>query len=225
MNFGLAFSYPFKDQEWPRKVLIPALIFLIPIVGQLYLMGWMVDIARRVIQHDETPLPEIDFGRQFVDGLKAFVVSFVYALPIIVLEIPIIIFSSTAGSGNNDQTLTGVGGILSICCGGLIFLYALVMAVLIPAALGNMAAKGTLSAGLNFAQTIALVRAAPGAYLLVLLGALVSGLIGSLGTVACFIGVLATTAYAMAVNGHLYGQAYNEATNNQGVSAGYARVY
>ena len=186
----------------------------------------MLDITRRVIQHDQTPLPEIDFGRQLGDGLKAFVVSFVYALPIIVFEIPINVLSVMTTSGNGDtQSMSNILVILSVCCGGLIILYSLVMALLIPAAFGNLAAKGNIGDGLRFGEVIGLVRAAPGPYLLVLLGSIITGLIGSLGFIACFIGVIATTAYAMTVNAHLYGQAYNEATPAQGYTTGYARVY
>lgn len=57
-----------------------------------------------------------------------------------------------------------------------------------------------------------MVRAAPSAYLIVLLGSIVAGLVGSLGIILCVIGVVFTYAYAMVVNAHLWGQAYNVAT-------------
>lgn len=78
-----------------------------------------------------------------------------------------------------------------------------------------MAATDNLSAGFRFSEVIRLVRSAPGAYLMVLLGVIISGILGSLGVILCVIGVFFTLAYAMAVNGHLYGQAYREATTNR----------
>ncbi len=223
MNFGQAFTYVFEDPDWAKKVLIPALIAIIPIVGQIFLLGWMLDITRRVIQRNPRPLPELDFGRQLVDGLKGFVIGFVYALPILILEIPIIIVSSSMSTQNFDTNTTAgpLVAIVSVCCGGLILLYALLMAFFLPAALGNYAASGNLSAGFRFREIFGLLRAAPGAYLLTLLGVIVAGFISGLGSIACVIGVFATLAYAQAIMGHLYGQAYLEATGNKGLARAY----
>jgi hypothetical protein len=78
-----------------------------------------------------------------------------------------------------------------------------------------------MGAALRFSDIIGLVRASPGSSLIVLLGTILTGFIAQLGVIACAIGVVVTMAYAMAVNGHLYGQAYLDATRNRGV----ARVY
>jgi hypothetical protein len=43
-----------------------------------------------------------------------------------------------------------------------------------------------------------------------LLGVIVSGIIGSLGLIVCVIGVFVTYAYSLAVDGHLWGQAYSQ---------------
>jgi len=222
MNFGQAFTYVFEDPDWAKKVLIPALIGLIPLIGQLFLIGWMLDITRRVIEQNPRPLPELDFGRQLGEGFKGFVIGLVYAIPIIILDIPIIIVSVLMSNENMDPNTAGpLVTVVSLCCGGLILLYSILMAFLLPAALGKFAASGNLSAGLRFQEVFGLLRAAPGAYLMVFLGVIVAGFIAGLGSIACGIGVLATIAYAQAIMGHLYGQAYVEATRNRG----FARVY
>lgn len=222
MNFGRSFSYQFEDPDWAKKILIPALIAIIPIVGQIFLIGWLLNITRAVIRQDPRPLPELDFGKQFSDGLKGFVVALVYSLPAIVMSIPVGIVTGLAGqSGMDEETLNVVLPLVTVCCNGLIFLYSLVLAFVIPAAYGNMISKENLGAAFRLSEVFALVRAAPGAYLLVLLGSFLAGLLAQLGLIACVIGVIVTYAYAMSVNGHLYGQAYNEATRNQGV----ARIY
>jgi hypothetical protein len=48
MEFGRAFSYAFEDSEWIKKVGIAALVFLIPLLGLIILMGWSLEIIRRV---------------------------------------------------------------------------------------------------------------------------------------------------------------------------------
>ncbi|MCD4698964.1 MAG: DUF4013 domain-containing protein, partial [Phycisphaerae bacterium] len=86
MDFGLAFSFPFQDEEWIKKILLTGVIFLIPVVGQIAVMGWALTITRRIIRNDPEPLPDwSDFGGYLGLGFKAFVVVLVFVLPIIIL--------------------------------------------------------------------------------------------------------------------------------------------
>lgn len=223
MNFGLAFSFPFQDPDWAKKILIPALIGLIPILGQIFLLGWALDITRRVIRQDPTPLPDLDFGRQIVDGFKGLLVGLVYAIPVFILIIPVIIVSAaTGGYGSMDEdTASAMFALVTICCNSLILIYSMFMMFVLPASYAHMVARDNLGAAFQLGEIFQLVRSAPGAYLLVLLGMLITGFIGGLGGIVCFVGVVLTYTYAMAVNGHLYGQAYNEATRNQGFAKAY----
>jgi hypothetical protein len=213
MDFAKSFSYVFEDPDWVKKVALIAVVSLIPIVGLFVAMGWMLEVTRRVINRDPRPLPELNFGEQLGLGLKAFVVGLGYAVPILILELPIIIGSSVLTDGSDTSSTILMA--LSVCCGGLIFLYALLMAVMMPVAYGNVAAQNTIGAGFQFRQLIALLRANPGAYLLAILGTILGSFVASLGTIACVIGVFFTYAYFFAVQGHLYGQAYLAATQNQ----------
>jgi hypothetical protein len=56
-----------------------------------------------------------------------------------------------------------------------------------------------------------MVKAAPVAFLIAIAGSFVAGLIAPVGGVVFGIGAIFTGAYAMAIIGHFYGQAYNEA--------------
>jgi hypothetical protein len=49
MNFGLSFSYVFKDQDWFKKIAIPALCRLIPIIVQFIVLGWSMKAAKNVM--------------------------------------------------------------------------------------------------------------------------------------------------------------------------------
>ena len=226
MNFGEAFSYQFKDPDWAKKMLIPGIIALIGsiiIIGPIVLLGWGLEITRRVLRQDPTPLPELDFGQNLIDGLKAFVVGLVYALPAIIISIPLGILTGLMSEGGMDQeAVAPMVAILSLCCNGLIALYSLAIWFILPAAFANMVANdGNLGAAFRFSEVISLVRAAPGAYLLVLVGMLLSGIIAQLGVIACVVGLIFTLPYSMSINSHLYAQAYLEATGNRG----FARVY
>lgn len=212
MEFGKAFTYVFEDADWLKKIGIAALVSLIPIIGQLTVLGWSLEVTRRLIQNESNLLPDwSDFGGAVVKGLKAFVIGLVYALPIILLSICQGIVPALMGDGGDD-TIGTIILIVTICFSCVIFIYALLLSLIIPAAYGRFAATDDLGAAFRFGEVFGLVRAAPAAYLIVLLGTIVSGIVASLGIILCFIGVFLTLAYSMAVNAHFYGQAYNQAT-------------
>lgn len=214
MDFSLAFSFPFKDPDWVKKILIVGLITIIPIIGQIYLLGWALEITRRVIQNEPTLLPEIDFGAHLSKGFQVFIIELVYAIPLFIFSLPTNFIPYITQNMQNSNSAQAITAIIGLCCGGLSLIYSLLLAYYLPAAIGNFAAKGSLGAGFSFNEIFALIRTAPVAYLIVLLAGIVAGIISSLGLIACIIGVLFTSTYAMAVMGHFFGQAYREGISN-----------
>jgi len=216
MEFGRAFSYVFEDSDWFKKVALAALVSLIPIIGQIFLIGWALEITRRVIKNESILLPDLDFGENLGLGFKAFVVGLVYAIPIFILMIPNFLAPLMIEVMGEDAG--GVIAIIFSVCGGiLVFIYSLLMAFMLPAAYGRVADTGNLADGLKVGEVFKLVKKAPTAYLIVLVGSILAGLVGQLGVIACGIGVLLTYTYSMAIMGHFWGQAYNEATGGSAV--------
>lgn len=209
MNIGKAFSYIFEDQEWLTKVGLAALITLIPLIGTLAVLGWMLEITRRVILNDAQPLPAWnDFGGYLSRGFMALVIAFVYALPLVVITGCMQAALVPLYDQSNDVMTMAVSAItLAFSCVSI--LYSIALGLVLPAAYARYADTGQLGEAFKFGYIFNLLRAAPSAYLLVLLGSILAGFAASLGMIACFIGILFTAALAMAVNGHLYGQAYN----------------
>lgn len=207
MDFAQAFSFPLQDKEWIKKIAITALISLIPVVGWIAVLGWSLEIARRVIRGESPVLPDwSNFGGLIGLGLKGFVVGLVFSIPSVVLSLPSSLMSAFADS---EQLVTALS-ILSICTGCLSLLYAIAFMFVVPAAAGQLAATDSLAEAFNVRKLVSLIRNAPAAYLIVILGLLVAGIIAPLGVIACVIGVFFTLAYTLAVEGHLYGQAYLE---------------
>jgi MFS family permease len=226
MDFGKAFTYVFEDKDWLKKIGIAGVIALISIVlsaiiigiaGFFLLGGWLIELTRRVIQHDPEPLPDWnDFGGYFMKGLQVFVISLVYSLPVILISgcgnlLPVMMQNS------NSNSLATVVSIVTSCTACFSIIYGLFLGIVLPAALGQFAATGQMSSAFRFGEVFGLVRAAPGAYVMVLLGGIIASVITSLGVIACGIGIAFTMAYGMAIDGHLYGQAYNEATAASGL--------
>lgn len=209
MDINKAFSFPFQTTRWAEKLLVPALLTLIPIFGQIFLVGWYLDITRRVEHGEPDPLPEIDIARQLADGIKGMVISLVYALPNLILG-SIALISINSASNSTSFVRTGVT-LLTLLLVGLMLLYALAMLFVLPAALGHFVAQEDVAAAFRFNEVFGLLRNAPGDYGVVLLITLLTSLIAPLGGIFCGIGAAATTLYAMAINGYLYGEAYRRA--------------
>ena len=216
MDFGKSFTFVFEDSDWLKKIAIIALVMLIPVIGELVALGWSLELMRRVMRQNPAPLPDLAFSDQLVLGLKGFVVSLVYALPLIVLGTLDGLAPTVLASGDS-QGLAAVVTILMVCCGLLAAVYGLLMLIVLPAAFASFLAADEIAAGFNFREVFGLLRAAPGAYLLTVLGALIGGIIAPLGFIACGIGVLLTGTYVFALLYHLYGQAYRAAVANRAV--------
>jgi hypothetical protein len=214
MDFGKAFTFVFEDEEWIKKIGLAGLISLIPIIGWFFLIGWGFKVTRRVIAGDPNPLPDwSELGDFLVKGLLVSVVAFVYSLPVIVIQGCSASLIPLFGSGDQEVLVTIIS-IFTACVSCFSVLYGIVMGLVLPAAIGNYAAKDEFGAAFRFGEVFRLVRKDLGAYIIVLLGSIVASLVASLGVIACVIGVLFTSAYALVVNGHLIGQAYNRAASS-----------
>lgn len=212
MDIGRAFSYVFDDEEWISIILIGGLIFLIPIFGQIALIGFMFETARNVAAGNPRPLPRwSNLGDKFMQGLYGVVISLVYSLPIILLAVLfacIAIFGvAAAGSGGDGgEAAAGLVGLASLCLAPLFFVFALVLQPLLLAAYGRYLQTGSLRAALQVGESWRTLRSDLGGWLVLWLLMLVCGFVGSLGSFAFGVGMLFTYVYSQAVFGHLLGQ-------------------
>jgi len=207
MDLGLSFTYVFEDEEWVKKLLMAAVAALVPFIGWIPLLGWLILIARRVIRQDPEPLPDwSDLGGLFTLGLKGVVIAIIASLVPIILALPLVILSAIAN--NSDAIYV----IYSLCYSCFSLIYGIALALALPAAYGILADTDQLADALNPSKLLALVRAAPSAYLMVLLGGIGASFVANLGVILCFVGVFFTFAYSAAIMGHLYGQAYKQAS-------------
>lgn len=215
MDFGLAFSYVFNDKDWLKKISILSLVALIPIIGQMVVYGWMMKITKQVMNHDLNELPEMDFAEDLSRGFMGFVITLVYTLPIWLLYGLMFIFGFFGSSSGYDNTANVFAAFWGVCGGLLMAAYGIFLAFVIPAAFGKYLVNNSLSDAFDFSAVIKMVSKNLNAYLIVVLGTLLVGFIVPFGMIACVIGVMWTYTYSMAVQGHLYGQAYNEANREK----------
>ncbi len=205
MKYSQAFSYVFEDSNWFKKIAIAGLITLIPIVGQLYLLGWMIEIIRRVKAGREDILPTTHFGYFLTLGLKAFVVALVYSIPVILANIFVRSNMTAAVSGDPEHTVTYFFAGMSFFGSFISLLLNIISGLGSIYGFVRLAETDEISAAINVVNAWNTFKANWQAYAIVFLLEIVTALIGAAGGVIC-IGVILTIPYATAVNGHLLGQ-------------------
>lgn len=98
MNFIQALKYPFQGPGWFGRLFTLALIQLVPIAGQLILIGYGLEVVRAV-HAGQLDLPRLDWSRALVDGLRLAAAGLLYLIPVAAV-VPMIL---TAGSGSGGS--------------------------------------------------------------------------------------------------------------------------
>lgn len=204
MNYSRAFTYVFEDKNWLSKILIAGLISLIPIIGQFYLMGWMVEIIRRVRAGRTDILPTTHFAYFLTLGLKAFVVCLIYSLPLIfVTGIVSVIRGNSAYEGSSITIVVTNYGFF----GSMIsLLVQIAVAFFSTYGFIKLAETDQITACLNIKDGFNTIKENLTAFIIVELLSLAAGIISSAGMILCFIGIIFTMPYGSAITGHLLGQ-------------------
>lgn len=218
MDIGRSFTYITEDQDWIKKVLLGGVITLIPIAGPLFAFGYVLETMKNIIAEQEVPLPEIgDFGAKLVEGLKVWVISFVYALPLILLSVcaqsgsfaPVI--AENVDPDMADVLTTASIGV-SACCGCLLLLYGILMGLLLPFVWGKYLETGQLGAAFRFGEIFEMLKNNIGPAVIALLVNVLTGLVAAIvGMIVCGIGLIFTLFYAQLVMAFLYGSLYRQA--------------
>lgn len=151
-------SIKYPSSSW-GKVLILGIITIasILIVPIFLVLGYMFRIIKATLAGIDE-LPEFDeIGDMFVDGLKVFVVGFVYAIPVWILSA---IFGLVAG-GNSAATVTslGTGYALAFLLGNIVFfIIAVIIGLIELMAIANMAYNdGDLGTAFRFSEILDII--------------------------------------------------------------------
>lgn len=203
MKFGKAFTYIFDDPDWFDKLLIPILVSLIPLVGGLALLGYVLRTIANVARGEAYPLPRFSFGEDLGTGFRYFLVQLVWAIPVMIMT-GLLMIPTTALERDSGNPIAWIFiALLSI---GLL-IYALFLMLFQPIIMANFAVKDKFSAGFEIGNFFRRLGNNFGAWLLVIAGTLIGGFIAPLGAIVV-IGVFITTAYVQLMVAHLTGQAY-----------------
>jgi hypothetical protein len=195
-----AFVWVVRDPRWAGKLVIIALILLVPIAGQINGLGWMLAALDRLRAGEET-LPPANFG-YLGRGGRLFVVQLVYALGIslvvAVLYTPAVLVFQHEGRGSLNYGLVSVGLLLNLLSFSAAILGSLALNFATPSIVLATDRAG-IAAGLSVADVLRRARESGANTLIAGLMLIAAGFVGSLGLIACGIGVVFTTAYMLAM--------------------------
>ena len=218
MDFGKAFGFVFEDEEWVTKVLLGALISLIPIFGQFAVIGYAIAVVRNVMAGESRPLPAWEnLGQYFGDGLMLWVATLIYALPLLILICPVaLVWILPALAGEQEElvgVLAGVSGLVAAGLGCLAMLYGILLWLLRPVLRIRYAETGEIGACLRFGEVFRYLFDNLGNILvsqfLVWLAGLV--LVSVVGGLSLGLLVLPISFWLAVFSGHLYGQIIQQA--------------
>lgn len=174
--------YMFKDTNWLSKILVGALVSLVPILN-FAAYGYAVQTTRNIRDDEATPLPgwSGSIGKFFGEGLKLFVIGLLYSIPIGILSVILIpLFASDSGAAKALGVLIALVELLLVLL--LIFWFQGVIV--------NFANVGTIGSGFQFGKIWAIISQNMGRMLVTvgvafLAGILVSIVSGILGIIPC----------------------------------------
>jgi len=190
------------------KMLIMGVVSVVPIVN-LAGMGYMVEGIRRVSRGDDESMPDWDnFGGYFMDGLRIAVTAMVYALPIF-LALGVL-FGVALASGERGE---GAAGLMGLLVNLFQMFWQLVMWVVWPSMLIQLAFNPGWGVGFDFGALLGNITRNVGSYVMVLLMTVAFGIVGSLGILACIVGILLTAPYAQMCTAHVIGQFAREGSH------------
>ena len=205
LDLGEAFTFVIRSDRWLRKLLAGAACLLLfwLIVPFLLLVGYIVEIARRV-RSGARALPPWDHPWQNIkDGFKLIVALLIWTIPSVLLGIPAAIVEAAVNEGSREA----LGGSVYAAAGivaAVGSVWGLLVLLLEPAIISQYMDRGFRGA-LNVAAVIRRVRVNLG--LSIVVGALVVVLttIGLIGLVVV-VGVLVTFPYASFIGAYLVGR-------------------
>lgn len=195
-----AFAWPFRDPDWIGKVLVTGLILVIPILGPINGLGWMLAALDR-LRAGEEKLPPANFehlGRGF--GLFIVLLAYYLVAGVVasLIYVPAVLILASEGHGTPNAVLFTLGSGLLLVSFSFITLASLALTFATPSIVLAFDAGG-IAGGIRVNRV---VRRATSSLINTLIAGLMliaAGIVGELGLIVCLIGVFFTSAYALAM--------------------------
>ncbi|MGC8837892.1 MAG: DUF4013 domain-containing protein [Anaerolineae bacterium] len=208
MDVGKSFTYMFEDKDWLVKIVLGGVFGLLSafLIGAPFVIGYMLEVIRRVARGDPQPLPDWDnLGEKFVQGLVLIVIMAIWLIPswiVLCVQLGITI------PFGNDPDYAGLVTAVSLCGSCLNILWGIGVSFFSPAIFTRYAVTGRFASAFQFAEIWRFTTKNFVNVLIAVLLAWVAGLVAGFGVILCFVGVFLTWFWSVLVEAHLFGQVY-----------------
>jgi hypothetical protein len=223
MDIGKSLTFFTEEERWIEKtaigvgvILISSILsaILIGVVGFFIVLGYCVRLMQNVQNGVKPVLPEWNqWGDDLSRGFKLFVIQLVWALPIIVVSIPLGVGSALLENSRGGGEFFGL--LIVLCSACLMAAYGIFVALIQPGFTIAFSYNERISAGLQLSPIWRWTRKNLGNVAIIvvvyLLASIGLGLAGSIvGLLLCFVGLIVTVPLAQLliyfIQYHLYGQ-------------------
>lgn len=224
MDIGKAITFIPDDDEWIGKIAIGGgIVFastIIPLIPLIFLVGYQVAVAKNVMSGEEKTLPEWkEWGQLFMDGLVVWVAQFVYAIPIALLTVCVVL-TSIALANSESGAGAALAGTIAFSC--LLILFAIALVFIMPALYIQYIRYGDFGPMFKFGEVIGIVRENFVDILLTVIvsivGAIAIGVVSIILVITVcgpIIAYAAGTAWLMISLAYLYGQIASRYSSEQ----------
>jgi hypothetical protein len=234
MDYAKALTFLWEDPRWKEKLAVGTGVTLVSLaltpvligfVGILIIMGYSVRVLQNVRDGSQYPLPEWDqWSEDLARGFKLAVVTLIWALPALLLTIPVVMGGVMMGAGeeNGAGFLTAIGGLTLGLGNCLLIFFGIFVALMTPGFTLWFARNEQIGDGLKLTEIWEWTRRNLGGVVLVMIAYILASVIIStvasiVGTVLCIVGLIVTiplgTLATYLYQYHLIGQlAYKDRT-------------
>jgi hypothetical protein len=198
LDIGRSVQYWMSDPQWIKKVLIGAVLFIVPIIGWLIIGGYYIRTVQRISQGADVPLPEWDqWGDDLVRGLKFLGVMIIWLLPVWAISVCAVMI------GVIDEGAGSAAGLMLNCLG---FIYSIAFYFIYPILVARLAQTEQFGDAFAFAEIIRDAQKIPSQLLIFVVMWFVISIVASFGVILCFVGVFITGFIAYLISAHLVAQ-------------------
>jgi len=220
MDIAKAFTFPFDDEDWVKKLLIGVVItfglaflsfLLLPLFALIAItQGWQFEIMKRVKQNHPEPLPAWDeWGQYLSQGGVIFAASLIYQIPTVIVGLfSGFVFVLPILGGDSEGAVAALGGIaliLYFVCLCLVFVYAIAAGIVFLGGLVRYVDNQSFGTFFQFGDNLGLVRENIGDFGMAIVFLFVGGIVVSVLS-ATGIGGLVAPIFQAYYSGHILGQ-------------------
>ncbi|MFN3980211.1 MAG: DUF4013 domain-containing protein [Caldilinea sp.] len=201
MDFVKALTFITDDPRWKEKVAIGAALGLLSflIVPVFIMIGYSLRLMQNIRDGNQLPLPEWDdWSGDLVRGFKLFVVYLVWALPLILVSIPMTIGGVMADSDSFVRTL-GITIVVGATC--LTVVYGIFLTLMTPGFTLWFARDEEIRSGLQLSEIFQWTREHVIDVILFMLAYIIASFVistvaGIVGVLLCIVGLIVTIPVA-----------------------------